>query len=139
MRLLVACVTGVCLLGIAAPSQAVDLCLVSEPYYASGLFTNPLIPVEQEEVTITVRAIVDGEVPAGLEANVEIADSTGKKLIRKKIVLALEEGDAVTGIEIAKSDNGQFFERVVVVCASRSLSAKLAEWKARFRWPRGDR
>lgn len=32
-----------------------------------------------------------------------------------------------------------FFERVGWFGASDTLSVKLAQWKARFRWPRGDR
>ncbi|MBN2310172.1 MAG: hypothetical protein JXR94_14455 [Candidatus Hydrogenedentes bacterium] len=35
--------------------------IVSEPYFAGGLFTDPLIPKEGEDITITVR------VPPGRE------------------------------------------------------------------------
>ena len=46
----------------AGPVCAVDLAITAEPYFTSGLFTNPLIPTEKDTVRITVRATVEGEI-----------------------------------------------------------------------------
>jgi len=108
--------------------EAVDLEIVPAPYSIAGLFTNPIIPAEGDRVTIRVRAIIMGETPRGLMAEVSIAGREGKSQ-RHEIELAVEEGPALVGVEMTTVKNGSF--RVVAKPdPKRKTAAGRIQWQA---------
>ena len=72
---------------------ATDLSLPAQPYGMGGLFTRPLIPVEKDTVTITIRAQLQGDPGSDVQAQVDITAPDGR--VRQFTVeLALSEGTA---------------------------------------------
>jgi len=88
--------------------QGADLSITAEPYGTGGLFTNPLIPVEKEPVTITVRATVDGEVVGPMEADLLLRSSTGRTSRRERLELAREGDQAMGTLEWTPRRNGRY-------------------------------
>ena len=115
-------------LAILTPVQAVDLEIVPEPYGIAGLFTNPIIPAEGDTVTITVRAVVRGEVSRRLTADLSVVDPEGEPE-RHKVELTAEEGPALVGVEMTTVKNGSF--RVVPKAdPKRRTAAGRIRWEA---------
>ncbi len=100
--------TALCLLAVfAASTCAVDLAITAEPYFASGLFTNPLIPAEKDTVKITVRATVEGDMPEEITADLAIIAADGAAR-HYAVDLEPEEGQATGSIEWQAWQNGRY-------------------------------
>jgi len=107
MKLQYVLTVAVMLAMIAGPACAVDLAINAEPYFASGLFTNPLIPAEKDTVKITVRATVEGEMPKEITAELAIIAADGAAR-HYAVDLAPEEGQATGSIEWQPWQNGRY-------------------------------
>jgi len=90
--------------------DAVDLSIVADPYATGGLFTNPVIPTEEQDVTITVRAAVEGECPQNMSADLVITDSTGLAQ-HYPIELVPKEGQAIGWVRWRAQQNGLYTVR----------------------------
>ena len=58
---------------VAAPNVNIS----AAPYLAGGLFTNPVFPVEGQEVAITVRASCTNDAPCPFDAHLTLRDAAG--------------------------------------------------------------
>ena len=74
--------------------------ITAEPYIAGGLFTTPLIPKEDEDITITIRATCAGGASQSLSANVTIINDKGAPIHEEEI--ALQASVPVEGEETPK-------------------------------------
>ncbi len=101
------CVIAVLLVFALAPAYAVDLVISADSYATGGLFTNPLIPGEKDIVTITVRATVEGEMPAGIAANVAITAPDGASR-HFPVELTPKEGQATGTFQWKAWQNGLY-------------------------------
>jgi hypothetical protein len=80
-------------LATAAASPAADPAVTAAPYLRGGLFVSPALPVEEEEVTITVRATVEGDVSDDPEAMLTVHSPAGQRVAGQ--MLTLQRGDGV--------------------------------------------
>ena len=65
---------------LPAAASAVDASISSEQYATGGLFANPLIPGQNEEVTIAVRATIEGDAPSSVPCRLTITASDASML-----------------------------------------------------------
>ncbi len=105
----------------AAGGHAADLAITADPYSTAGLFTNPLIPVEGDVVTITVRASVAGDVNVAINAEVTLTAPDGRSR-HYAVALMPEEGQATGSLEWKAWRNGRY-----VVTARLDPKDELAE------------
>ncbi len=101
------CLIAVTLAAGLAPVYAVDLAISADSYRTAGLFTNTVLPEEGSDVTITVRATVEGQMPADITADVKIIASDGGA--RHFLVeLTPEEGQATGTLQWKAWQNGLY-------------------------------
>ena len=105
--------TLIVVLGINMSAAAANLSITAEPYMTGGLFTNPLLPQEGQEVVITVRAQCTGDVPAP-GAVLTIADSDGEQLLSETLSLSTKEGVAEARYTWSSDQNGLYTVRVTL-------------------------
>ncbi len=96
---------GVVVPMLATSAYSADLSIAADPYTTSGLFTDPVIPTENEIVTITVRATVEGESSRNALADLTITDPTAAAQ-HFSIELAAEEGQATGRMQWKARQNG---------------------------------
>ncbi len=88
-------------------ASAVDLSVSAEQYATGGLFATPLIPGEDQEVTITVRATVEGPAPPSIPCRLTIT-AAGGEAWQQDLPLALHEGQASGEHKWTPADNGEY-------------------------------
>jgi len=93
--------------GIATPTNASDVAITAAPYASGGLFTNPVLPVEKEIVTITVRATVEGGSPDHIIADLTIVAPDGAEQ-HYPVALVSEKDQATGSIEWEAGRNGLY-------------------------------
>jgi len=99
-------------LALVTAGAAPNVSITAEPYLAGGLFTNPLLPQEGQEVTVTVRASCDGEMPTKLPAALSIADSGGAVVAEAALELAVADDTAEAEWAWSTEANGLYTVRV---------------------------
>ncbi|MBN2309069.1 MAG: hypothetical protein JXR94_08870, partial [Candidatus Hydrogenedentes bacterium] len=91
---------------------AENLSITAEPYLTGGLFTNPALPQEEEEVRITVRATCTAGIASDPCARVTVFDGAGAKVAEKTLTLkrvkAAVPGAADGGAETTLVAEGAF-------------------------------
>ena len=92
-RLLIACMT-LLLVSPAACGEPLNVSLDKKHYLEGGLFSKPLLPLEGEEVAITVRANYTGNLSRNIEAALVLLDSRGKTIAHEKFNLVAKDGIA---------------------------------------------
>ncbi|HOZ48410.1 MAG TPA: hypothetical protein PLO37_06945 [Candidatus Hydrogenedentes bacterium] len=103
-----ACLVLCAIAAVAAPNLAIS----ADPYLTGGLFTNPLIPHEDEDVIITVRAICEGEVAASPTAAIRVANADDVTVAEARLDLERKEGIAEACWTWRSADNGLFMVSV---------------------------
>ena len=93
--------------GSAVSTNAGDVAITADPYASGGLFTNPVLPAEEEIVTITVRATVEGEAPDHINADLTIVAPDGTEQ-HYPVALVPGEGEATGCIEWEAGRNGLY-------------------------------
>jgi hypothetical protein len=92
----------------AVAAAAPNLSITSEPYLTGGLFTNPLLPQEGQEVTITVRAQSTGTLTADPQARLVIANRAGEQVAETVLSLSRSEEVAEAAYAWSSDRNGLF-------------------------------
>jgi len=92
---------------IISSAYSVDLSISADPYAIAGLFTNPAVPTENEVVTITVRATLQGERPRNVPADLTITDYAGAAQ-QFSLELATDEGHAEGAVGWKAPQNGLY-------------------------------
>ena len=64
-----------------------NISISADPYLTGGLFTNPLLPREGQDVEITVRAVCSGTIRKQIQARLTVLDPKGNKVDEKALVL----------------------------------------------------
>ncbi len=100
LALLLAC----CCAAGAAPNASI----AAEPYLTGGLFTNPVIPQEGQEVIITLRAALSGGLEASLDAQVTLAGPGGKTSTEKRLPLEVSGEAAQAAFSWTATANGLY-------------------------------
>ncbi len=77
-----------CLAGAA--EEDVDLSISTEFYLAGGLFINPFLPAEGDEITVAVRAQLSKEIEGPVPAQLEILDRKGQSLAKQPLQLVVK-------------------------------------------------
>jgi hypothetical protein len=91
-------------LGIA---QATDLSVSSEPYFTSGLFTDPLIARVGDTVTVTVRATVEGAISQPVAVRLTVTSPEG--LSQDHLLQLTTEGATAAGsVRFATPRSGEY-------------------------------
>ena len=90
---------------VSSGARALDFALSAEPYGTGGLFTRPLIPGENEDVVITVRATVTGTVAGPVPCALSITDPDGS-VHHYDVPLAVADGKAVGTHHWTPTHNG---------------------------------
>ena len=107
----------VILVGVASVSGAGNLSISSEPYLTGGLFTNPVLPHEDEPVTITVRAECSPDITSDPKAQLTVLGPDGETIAEAKLTLARQEefpGVAQATWSWSSDRNGLFMVRAVL-------------------------
>ena len=108
---------------VVGSSYGADLSIDTEFYSTGGLFTNPLFPAEHNSVTITVRAIVEGQIAGDIKAKVAIK-TPGGEVINQMIALKLDKkGTTATGWKLNRKRRDSYFD------TSKRTATGSFEWK----------
>lgn len=86
----------------------VDLAITSQPYFTGGFFTNPVLPVEGDSVTLTVRATVEGELSNDPQAQLMVLSPSGETLVDKTLTLTRSKGVAEASWKWTGEKNGLY-------------------------------
>jgi len=106
--------TIVMLLVVLCGAGAPDLSVTAEPYLTGGVFAKPLLPHEGQDVTLTVRASVVGQIKTNPDARVTIVGATGKTVAQQTIRLTRRERSAEGTWTWKASTNGLYKARVEI-------------------------
>ena len=91
-----------------------NLSMTADPYMTGGLFTNPLLPKEGQDVSITVRAQCAGRVSAAAEALLSIRTEDGDQVASEKLSLSRKGSCAEASYTWSSDRNGLYTVRVVL-------------------------
>jgi len=97
---------------LAGAADAANVSITSTPYLAGGVFTNPLLPQEGRDVTITVRASCAGNVPPTIPAAVSLVDPAGQVVAQAALDLKTAENTAQATWTWSSDANGLYTVRV---------------------------
>jgi len=92
----------------AAAAQAVDMAITDSPYFESGLFANRTVAPEGEQLTITVRADVEGTLGRAVAASVVVRGRDGGVIEEWDVALELGDGKAEGTIKWTPPRNGMY-------------------------------
>ena len=104
--------TLITILGLSVPSAAANLAITAQPYMTGGLFTNPLLPKEDQEVSIIVRAQCTGTLDADPKAALSIKTDDGETVAAETISLSRRDGLAEATYTWSSDQNGLYTVRV---------------------------
>ena len=96
----------------AAAFSAPNLAISTKPYATGGFFTNPLLPLEGQDVKITVRAECTGRPPKKIPANLRVIGRDGKTAATESLVLKRDGNMAEASWTWPSERNGLFTARV---------------------------
>ena len=113
LRLLLLCALVTCATSRTI-AKDVDLAIAAKPYMKGGFFTNPVLPVEDDSVTITVRATVTGKLTADPDARLTILSPSGKTIVDETLRLIRSEGVAEASWKWTGKTNGLYTVRALL-------------------------
>ena len=97
---------------VTTSAVAGNLSITAEPYMTGGLFTNPLLPKEGQNVLITVRAECTGRISA--EALLSIRTEDGEQVASEKLSLSRKGSCAEASYTWSSDQNGLYTVRAAL-------------------------
>jgi len=99
------------LMAIGVSVRAANVSLSAEPYLEGGLFTDPAFPAEGDPLTITVRAVCDGDTASAIPARITITNANGAAVFFESLELARTDTHAEAAVAWTSENNGLFTVR----------------------------
>jgi hypothetical protein len=99
---------------MATSGKALDISINNKDYQQGGVFVKPLLPVENENFTIGIRAKIEGKMQGYPEALVTISDKVSKTIWAQRIQFVQDGTQLVARLQAKISQNGIYQLKVVL-------------------------